>query len=85
MWPTALFDKMQVILCLIQYVCQPIKISIQGLSREEKSGVGTQSSCITSSSLVSYAAVYVPIFTQLDDKNELRKWILPAPPHVPFK
>ena len=39
--------------------------------------VGTQSSCITSSSLVSNAAFFVSIFTQLDDSKKLRKWILP--------
>ena len=35
-----------------------------------KSGVGTSSSCITSSFLVSYAAVFVLIFTQLDDTKK---------------
>ena len=55
----------------IQYVFQPINISIQGLLREGKSGVGTQSLCITSSSVVSYAAVFVLIFTQLNDTKKL--------------
>ena len=32
--------------------------------REGKSGESTQSSCITSSSLVSFAAIFVSIFTQ---------------------
>ena len=39
----------------IQYVCQPIDQHFSGLKGEGKSGEGTQTLCITSSSLVSYA------------------------------
>ena len=46
--------------------------------REGKSGEGTQSSCITSSSLVSYASIFVSIFMQLNDtQKNLHQWIPP--------
>ena len=82
-WPTTLFDNMQVIECLIRawagfnrFVDQ---WTFPRAMREGKSRVGTQSSCAlrNSSSLVSYAAIFVAIFKQYDDTKKLHKWILP--------
>ena len=55
--------------------------------RERKSGESTQSSCITSSSLVSLAAIFVSIFTQRDDtqKKRVSEYFLSTSPHIPFK
>ena len=62
----------------IQYVCRLNECSFSRAMREGKSGENTQSSCITSSSVVSFAAIFESIFTQRDDtQKKLRKWILP--------
>ena len=91
-WPTTLFDNMQVIECLIRawagfnrFVDQ---WTFPRAMREGKSRVGTQSLCTlrNSSSLVSYAAIFVAIFTQYDDTNKrcISEYFLPTSPHVPF-
>ena len=70
---------MLVFLSRIQYVCLPINIFKGYQGNLGKSGEGTQSSCITSSSLVSYAAIFVPIFTQCNNtQKKPHKLILPS-------
>ena len=67
----------------IQYVCRPININFPRAMREGKSWVGTQSSCITSSSLHSHFCFNLHVTRW--HKNCVSEFFLPTSPHVPFK